>query len=209
MGLMRIGLLGGSFDPIHRAHVELAKTALSELKLDEVQLLPARQPWQKPALAASTQDRLAMIELAIGNIAGLSVNPIELARSGKTYTIDTLEQLPAQHTYFWIFGADQLQNFTTWHRWQDVARHVTLVAAQRPGAQLDIPPALRAQIDANKAQVLTLDFEPMDISATELRQALGLGKPVDQWLDPHVAAYIAQKHLYQSNSQPSIRSGIS
>lgn len=195
---MRIGLLGGSFDPIHRAHVELAKTALSSLHLDQVQLLPAGQPWQKPALSASAQDRLAMIKLAIAKLPDLTVNPIELNRPGQTYTIDTLETLPAENEYFWIFGADQLENFTTWHRWQDVAARVCLVAAQRPGASLEIPQALQAQIAKGMAQVQTLDFEPLDISATELRHALKNQQSTSTWLDPDVAQYIADRRLYQS-----------
>lgn len=198
---MRIGLLGGSFDPIHRAHTELAKTALNALKLDQVQLLPARQPWQKPELSASAQDRLAMIKLAIAPIDGLTVNPIELNRPGKTYTIDTLEALPATDEYYWILGADQLQNFPTWHRWQDVAKRVTLVVAERPGSRLIVPPMLQAQIDANQATIQTMDFPPMDMSATALRQALASGQLTGdaavQWLDPAVAHYIATHHLYQ------------
>jgi nicotinate-nucleotide adenylyltransferase len=198
---MRIGLLGGSFDPVHRAHIELAKTALTELALDQVQFLPARQPWQKPELSASAEDRLAMIELAVANISGFIVNPIELTRPGNTYTIDTLQALPSEHDYFWLLGADQLKNFTTWHRWQDVARLLTLVAAQRPGTELAIPAALQAQIDRGQAKVQTLGFEPMDISATALRQSFLSHQPLNQWLDPKVAAYITQKNLYQTESQ--------
>lgn len=195
---MRIGLLGGSFDPVHRAHIELAKAAIIALALDEVQLLPARQPWQKPALSASAKDRLAMLELAIEGTEGLTVNPIELERSGKTYTIDTLEVLPQRHNYFWIFGADQLQNFPTWHRWQDIAKRVTLVAAERPGADLVIPAQLQALIDQGLAHVQTLAFAPMDISATALRHAINANTCTERWLNPKVAAYISGHRLYQT-----------
>ncbi len=197
---MRIGLLGGSFDPVHRAHIELAKAARDALDLDEVQLLPASAPWQKPALSATAADRLAMLELATASHAKLSVNPMELNRAGKTYTIDTLKALPAQHNYFWIMGADQLQNFPSWHCWQEIAQRVTLLAAQRPGAELAIPAELQALVDGGHAAVQTLDFVPMDISATTLRHNLAAGEPVDQWIDAKVAAYIAKHGLYQTDS---------
>ena len=197
---MRIGLLGGSFDPVHRAHIELAKTALNALNLDEVQLLPAGQPWQKPTLSASGADRLAMIELAIAQHPKLSVNPIELNRPGKTYTIDTLDALPPAHHYFWILGADQLQNFPSWHRWKDIAKRVSLLVAQRPGAKLSIPPELQALVDAGQTSVHTLDFAPMDVSATALRQSLSAGAAVDHWIDSEVATYIAQNKLYQTDT---------
>lgn len=201
-GGLRIGLLGGSFDPVHRAHTELAKAALEQFGLNEVQLLPARQPWQKPTLSAASQDRLAMLELATANLPGVTVNPIELTRPGKTYTIDTLKALPANNDYFWILGSDQLQNFPTWHRWQDIAKELTLLVAIRPGSSLAIPNELQKQIDSGLAQVQTLDFAPMSISATELRQALKQGQQLEQWLEPNVAAYISANHLYQTKDQP-------
>lgn len=207
---LRIGLLGGSFDPIHLAHVALAQCALAKLGLDQVQLLPAKQPWQKPDLAASTEQRLAMIKLAIRDIPGLDVNEVELTRPGKTYTIDTLEALAPEHQYFWLLGADQLQNFPTWHRWQDVARRVTLVAAQRPGAKLAIGPELADLVNRGQTTVTHLEFEPMDVSSSALRDALRTQQPTGQWLDPEVASYIQEHGLYHAkpsaepNSAPTL-----
>lgn len=195
---MRVGLLGGSFDPIHLAHVELAKRALDQLALDRVELLPAKQPWQKPDLAATTEDRLAMIKLAISQVPGLAVNDIELTRPGKTYTFDTLQALAPEHEYFWLLGADQLQNFPTWHRWQDIAQRVTLVAAQRPGAESVIGAELAALVDCGQAKIIDLSFEPMDISSSALREALRNRQLTSQWLDPLVANYIKEHGLYQS-----------
>jgi nicotinate-nucleotide adenylyltransferase len=192
----RIGLLGGSFDPVHRAHIKLAKTALKHLELDEVQLLPAKQPWQKPPLSASAQQRLAMLELAVNNESGLRVNAMELDRPGKTYTLDTLNALPTNHHYFWLLGADQLLNFPTWHGWQAIAERVTLAVAQRPGAGIDIPESLQEQIDAGRAHVVTLPFEPLAISSSQLRAALKSHQPLHDWLDPAVLAYIRKHRLY-------------
>ena len=192
----RIGLLGGSFDPVHIAHIELAKAAIKHLNLDEVQLLPAKQPWQKPELATSAQDRLNMLELATDGLPGIVINPIELKRPGKTYTLDTLNELPREHAYFWLMGADQLANFPTWSNWQEIAKRLTLVAAQRPGNALQVPPALQTLIDAGQAHVQTLPFEPLAISSSALRELLAQQKPVDQWLVPKVITYIGQHRLY-------------
>jgi len=193
----RIGLLGGSFDPVHRAHIELAKIALNHLALDEVQLLPAKQPWQKPTLSASASDRLIMLQLAVQSTPGLTINAIELDRPGKTYTLDTLKALPAENQYYWLLGADQLTNFPTWRGWQEIAQRVTLVVANRPGSELRIPAPLQAQITAGQARVQTLPFEALDVSSSQLRQALGRGESADAWLAPAVANYIKQHQLYQ------------
>jgi nicotinate-nucleotide adenylyltransferase len=201
---MRIGLLGGSFDPVHRAHIALAQAALTQMALDEVQLLPAKQPWQKPSLSASTDHRLAMLALAVGARPGLRINDIELSRPGKTYTIDTLEALAPEHEYFWLLGADQLKNLPTWHRWQEVVSRVTLAVVDRPGTQLEIPLPLQHALQNSQASLIHLEFEPMAISSTLLRQALAhrtsgdASPPHSDWLEPAVARYIEQHQLYQT-----------
>lgn len=198
---MRIGLLGGSFDPIHNAHTALALAALKMRNLDEVQLIPAGQPWQKPALHATPAQRAAMIELAIEGFAGLSINRVELERSGATYTIDTLENLSREHTYDWILGADQLANFCSWHRWQDIAQRVTLLVAARPDVTQQIPDPLRAQIDQGLARVEFLPFAPMHISASELRKRIASGQPYNELVATAVAEYIRQQKLYVNPGQ--------
>lgn len=194
---MRIGLLGGSFDPIHVAHVALARAALENFALDEVQLLPARQPWQKAPLCASEADRLAMVELAIAHEPEITVNAIELTRPGKTFTIDTLEQLPEGPSYFWLLGADQLENFCTWHRWEDVAKRVTLLVAARPGASLLVPPQLQSRVDQQDASIQTLPFNPIGVSSSELRAHLKAGMDVSCWIHPAVQDYIQVNGLYR------------
>ncbi|AWB32653.1 nicotinate-nucleotide adenylyltransferase [Orrella marina] len=198
---MRIGLLGGSFDPIHKAHIALALAALHNRHLDEVQLIPAGQPWQKPSLHATPQQRAEMIEIAINGIAALSMNRMELERSGATYTIDTLENLSPKHTYYWILGSDQLANFCSWHRWSDVAQRVTLLVAARPGVSPEIPAPLAQQIEQGRACVEFLPFEPMDVSANDLRQRIASGESFDELVDPAVAHYIKQHKLYEKSGQ--------
>src|SRR5690606_28274201 len=113
LGVKRVGLLGGSFDPVHRAHLALARAALSELELDQVQLIPAGNPWQRAPLRAAGSHRLRMIELAIDGDPRLAANPIELERDGPTYTIDTLKPLPQDATYVGLLGTEQLASSCT------------------------------------------------------------------------------------------------
>ncbi|MFA5489720.1 MAG: nicotinate (nicotinamide) nucleotide adenylyltransferase [Candidimonas sp.] len=196
MGVKKTGLLGGSFDPVHLAHVALAEAALSQLGLDTVQLLPAGQPWQRSALNATNAQRLAMLELAIAHHPKLRINTTEIDRGGPTYTIDTVLALPEDARHYWIVGADQLQNFCTWQRWEDIVERVTLVAAQRPGSTLRAPDALTQRLRALNRPILPLAFQPMRISATDIRQRLADGRPTDGLLDGAVARYIRDNALY-------------
>lgn len=197
MDLRSIGLLGGSFDPVHLAHIRLARAALHELGLDEVQLLPASQPWQRGALKASPTQRLAMLEIALRNEPGLRVNSIEIERGGKTYTIDTLRQLPEGPEYIWILGADQLANFCSWHQWQAIAARVRIAVARRPGADAYAPPELQALLDHLQRPLLQLPFAPMPISASAIRERLAKGESIQGLVDPAVAQYIENQQLYR------------
>jgi nicotinate-nucleotide adenylyltransferase len=195
--LKRIGLLGGSFDPVHVAHIALAQTALQALGLAEVQLIPAANPWQRAALHATGRQRLDMLELAIAGHAGLAVNPIEIERGGATYTLDTLRALPGGARYVWLLGADQLANFCTWRNWQDIASLVDLAVATRPGTPLAAPPELARHLGALGRELQELPFAPMPVSASDIRQRLARGASTEGLLAPPVAAYIAAHHLYR------------
>lgn len=197
---MRIGLLGGSFDPVHSAHLVLAQTALAKLSLDEVQLIPAGQPWQRPPLGASPAHRLAMIKLAVGSTTGLSVNPIEINRTGPTYTIETLALLPQEHEYFWILGADQLENFCTWRDWSIIASKVQLVVAQRPGSNVAAPAALATWLTQNNRHLVHLPFDPLDVSANEIRQRIARGDSTCDLIPEAVGQYITEHSLYRHHS---------
>jgi nicotinate-nucleotide adenylyltransferase len=197
---MRIGLLGGSFDPVHSAHLVLAQAALSALSLDEVQLIPAGQPWQRPPLGASPAQRLAMIKLAVGNTTGLQVNPIEIDRTGPTYTVETLALLPQGHEYFWILGADQLENFCTWRDWSIIASKVQLVVAQRPGSNLAAPAALATWLTQNNRHLVHLPFDPLDVSANEIRQRIARGDSTYDLIPEAVGQYITEHGLYRHHS---------
>ena len=197
---MRIGLLGGSFDPVHSAHLVLASAALAVLSLDQVQLIPAGQPWQRPPLGASPTHRLAMLKLAVGQTAGFHVNPIEINRTGPTYTLETLELLPQGPEYFWILGADQLENFCTWRDWSKIAARVQLVVAQRPGSTLEAPAALATWLTQHQHALVHLPFDPLDVSANEIRQRIARGDSTCDLIPEAVGQYITEHSLYRQHS---------
>lgn len=201
MDLKRVGLLGGSFDPIHKAHVALAVAAFEQLKLDQVQLLPAAQPWQRNTLGASTEDRLAMAELAAQSHSALVVNPVEILRGGPTYTIDTVRTLPTGSQYYWILGSDQLHNFCSWNDWQEILEYVELAVAQRPGSPLETPAALQQELHRLQRRLHQIDFLPMDISATQIRERVQRGDNITPLVPEKVAQYIDKNRLYLSHPQ--------
>ncbi len=194
---MRIGLFGGSFDPVHLGHLSLAHTALDSLKLDQIQLIPAGQPWQRPQLGASPEHRLNMLRLATQGSDAVSINPIEIQRVGPTYTIDTLEALDPNHDYFWILGSDQLANFCSWHRWPDIAQRVQLAVAQRPGSTLTAPDALSLWLSSHQQKLLVIPFEPLDISATAIRQRIAQHISAHALIPKVVEQYIHEHGLYR------------
>lgn len=196
MAIKRIGLLGGSFDPVHLAHIALAETARQTLDLEEVQLIPAADPWQRSPLAGTGEQRLAMLDIATLNHPHLHVNPVEILRGGTTYTIDTLRRLPQNAEYYWILGADQLRNFCSWHCWQEIVSLVKLAVAQRPGASLTPPQELADYLAQNGATLIELPLEPTSISATQIRRHLAAGESTDMMLDVAVAQYIHKNGLY-------------
>ncbi len=196
---LKTGLLGGSFNPIHKAHLRLALAAWEFLGLDQVQLLPAGQPWQKKPLQVSAQDRLAMLQLAIQDTPQLQINTLEIERDGPTYTIDTLKSLPRGPEYFWLMGSDQLNNFSTWRAWQEILDYVQLVVVQRPGYAIQIPQELQEELDQGKHKLIFMPFAELAISSTEIRQKLQNQDDVSALVPAPVLDYIKQENLYIHN----------
>lgn len=190
-----IGLLGGSFDPIHNAHIALAKAAYESLGLDHIQLIPAGSPWQKSNLGASPQQRLTMLDLACNDYPFIQINQLEINRSGPTYTIDTLQSLDNSYKYYWIMGSDQLANFCTWHRWQDIIKYVSLAVAQRQNSNLNPPTELLNKL-GNQA-ISHIPFEPINISSTKIRHKLANNFDCSNLINPKVLQYIIDNKIYQ------------
>jgi nicotinate-nucleotide adenylyltransferase len=177
------GLLGGSFDPVHRGHLQLARDALKHLPLAEVRFLPAAQPWQKGAMTTA-EHRAKMVQLAIEGEPRFVLDMREIERGGTTYTIDTLRDLrktdPARPLVL-IMGSDQFDRRQTWHQWQQVSELAHIAVAQRAGVTA-APVASNAGAEkvALSAGGCTVQFPmtPIDVSATEVRRLLR---------DPHSA----------------------
>lgn len=198
----RIGVFGGSFDPVHLAHVALARVALAELRLDELRWVPVGQAWQKSRQLASGMQRADMIRLALQD-AGCGrehrVDPIELLRDGPSYTEDTLDALQEREPgceWFLVIGQDQYGRLHTWHGWPRILQLATLAVAARAGEAVHASPEMAAQ----PHRMQRLPLPAMEVSSTAIRAALAAGTPpaalVPAMLSPGVAGYIARHRLY-------------
>jgi len=191
---MKIGIFGGSFDPVHDAHVALARVALDELQLDQLLWVPAGQPWQKSRGLTPAVHREAMVRLAIEGEPRFVLSRIELERSGPSYTIETVRELQAarpEAQWFLVIGQDQYAGFHTWHGWRELLTRTTLAIADRPDAGHAIDPLVQAVAHE------TVALPMMDVSSTDIRARVEHGLGINDLVPAPVARYIARHHLYQ------------
>ncbi len=216
-----IAILGGSFDPVHRGHVALARHFVDLLKPDELRILPAGNPWQKHGLEATGAQRVAMLEQAFQQQFREQGVPVvidqrELQVNDPTFTIDTLRALRAELgpvvSLVFLMGADQLQHLDTWQGWHQLFDYAHVCAAARPGFALDgpdVPVEVRQVFEQRADTPAHIRSTPqgktflapnlaVDISATEIRAALRHGKQPDTLVPHAVLDYIQQHHLYKS-----------
>lgn len=213
---LRLGLLGGTLDPVHHGHIAAAQAARDALQLDVVWLVPARIPAQRAVPSASTWHRFAMAAMAVDGQHGLAVSDVELARTGTTYTWDTLEDLtrdgfvPSQ--LFFITGADAFERIATWHRYPALLDRAHFVVVTRPGHPVALGPACPREVherlrpagpgadiacaEASATSVWTVEAETPDISSSRVRTTLRQGGDVDACLAPAVIAHIRRHGLY-------------
>ena len=189
----RIGLFGGTFDPVHTAHLEVAEAVREDLGLDRMLLVVANQPWQKEGARPVTpaEDRWAMVEAALADHPGLEASRIEIDRGGPSYTIDTVRQLHAAHPdaeLFVVVGSDVVAGLPTWRHEDELRHEATLAVVTRPGAPLTAAPA--------GWRTLYVPVAPRDVSSTGLRDRLEAGEPVDGLVPEDVMRCILQRGLY-------------
>lgn len=196
--------MGGSFDPVHVAHVALAESALIALRLDEVRWVPVGQPWQKARRLATAEHRVAMVERAVAHEPRFTVDRIEVDREGPSFTLDTVRALQAAHPdvteWCLIIGLDQYLNLPTWQGWIELLARVTLAVATREGANPGSQPACPPELAAHPHRMHPLPMAPHAVSSTDIRTRLTRGETpeslVPTLLSEGVARYIANHQLY-------------
>ena len=198
---MRVGILGGTFDPIHMGHVAVAKAAMECARLDRVLFVPSAVPPHRVAAEASAEDRLAMSRLAVDSDSPFEVSDVEVKRGGKSYTVDTLQELHRSlpdDELFLILGWDAARLFRTWHQPEGVSALASFVIVGRPGMAPPTQADLKlAGLDPGRVVMCLLPTP--DISGSELRRAIAAGKSVAGKLPPAVERYIAANHVYGDN----------
>ena len=201
---MKIGILGGTFDPIHVGHLAAARAAMDCAELDRVLFVPSATPPHRGPAEAGAIDRLEMTKLAVQGEPRFEVSDIELQRGGVSYTVDTLRELqrrsPADKLFL-ILGWDAAQLLGTWHEPGEVRRLTSFVVVQRPGSgPLTGMGAEYLGFGDNRGDVVC-DVDTPDISASELREQISRGEAVGDCLPPPVERYIAEHGLYGHNRQ--------
>lgn len=198
---MRIGVLGGTFDPIHLGHLAAAEAAIDCAQLDKVLVMPSAQPPHRPGAIASAEQRLAMCRLAVEGRPRLEVSDVEVRHGGRSYTVDTLVELKRllpQDGLFLILGWDAAALFATWHEPAKVRSLASVIVISRPGTPAPSADQLSAAgLDLDRT-VLCLRPTP-DISGSSLRGAIAAGEPVAERLPPAVERFIASHALYRDN----------
>lgn len=199
--MTRIGLFGGTFDPIHYGHLNAAWQSLQTLALEQVWFIPNHLPPHRARPQASAVQRVAMIELAIADIQAFQVNRVEVDKNKPSYTIDTLIALQQHHAdaeFYWLMGNDSFNSLPSWHRWQEISRYARLIVLTRPGHPLKISPELEAWLSQAGNQVKSVAITELNIASTDIKQQFQL-KQVPRFLLPDaVLDYCQQQQIYQS-----------
>lgn len=185
---MRIGVLGGTFDPVHIAHLAVAVEVRHALSLDRVLLVVANVPWQKAGerQVSDAEDRFAVVAAAVADLDGVEASRIEIDRGGESYTVDTLEMLRAEHLgadLFLVVGSDVAPKLDTWVRPDDVRRLATLVVVERGGV-----PAPEG--------MLHVPVPRLDVSSSDLRARAREGRPLDVFVPSAAVRVIRERGLY-------------
>jgi len=191
----RIGILGGTFDPVHCGHLAIARAALDQGRLDRILfVVAARPPHKQDSDMAAAEDRYRMVELAIADEPLMLPSRVEMAREGLSYTSETLatlrEEMP-DASFFLVLGLDTLVDLPSWHRTEFVLANAHVLTIPRPGDY-----SLDPMLDGHYTM---LSFEPMAVSSTRVREAARGGEPLDGMVPRPVACYIEERGIYRDH----------
>ena len=196
--MQRIGVMGGTFDPIHHGHLVAASEVASSFNLDEVVFVPTGAPWQKSDRAVSpAEDRYLMTVIATASDPRFSVSRVDIDRDGPTYTLDTLRDLraayPDSEEFFFITGADALAQLLTWRDVEALFALAHFVGVTRPGHTLADP-------GLPTGEVSLVEVPALAISSTDIRERVATGRPVDYLVPEGVARYVGKRGLYRQDA---------
>jgi len=187
---LRVGILGGTFDPVHNAHLAIARSALEKPGLDRILWIPTGAPAYREPPVASAQDRVAMLKLALaGEMRGdprHAIDERELRPGASGFTFDSVASLKSENPgsrFLLILGADQYEKRASWHRWAELERLCDVAVIARPGSRLD-------------GKASTIPMAPMDISASDIRARAARGEDISAMVPAPVAEYIRARRLY-------------
>ena len=199
----RIGIMGGTFDPIHKGHLLLGRQALKEYRLDQVWYMPSGQPPHKRDHdITDVKDRLAMVELAVRHDPDFLLSDFETSREGNTYTAQTLRLLKEaypQHEFFFIIGADSLYEIEYWYHPEKIIGVVPILVADREYSRehREIDEQILYLKEKYQGEILKLHCREVDVASKEIRQLVRDGHSVENYLPEEVEKYIISHHLYQ------------
>jgi len=198
---MKIGLFGGTFDPLHLGHLMLAEAARETCDLQEVWFIPAWSPPQKQGHAISPpKHRLEMVRLGIAGHPQFRVSRIELERQGISYTVDTLRQVAQAHPddeLFLLIGGDSLHDLPTWHQPREILELATVIAVNRGRTPADPEPVLKALGEKYRSRIVLNTMPGVDLSATEIRARVAAGQSIRYQTPRSVELYVSTHQLYR------------
>ncbi len=202
---MKVGIMGGTFDPIHNGHLVTAEAVRDTLNLDEVLFIPsARPPHKQDREIISSEHRLAMTVLATCFHPKFRVSTIEILRSGPSYAVDTIDTLKRQYKsgteFYFILGADAALELSTWHNAQELIEKCYFIAATREGTDIDIRTIEADFGKSAKGHILRVETPKIEISSTDIRKKIKCGRSIRYLVPDTVEAYIRKERLYNDNN---------
>ena len=206
----RLGIFGGTFDPVHVGHLIVAEELRYRLGLEQVLFLPAgRPPHKSNQEIASNADRVYMLQLAIASNPHFSISLVDLQRPGFSYTADSLEILRRvypDHEHYFLMGQDSLRDFPNWHQPDRIAQQVTLGVALRPGVEVDVADIER-RVPQAAGRIVLVDIPLIQVAAREIRRRVRDNEPILYQVPPPVEAYIRRMGLYRADSATEPNAG--